>query len=302
MQLSKEFLDNNPALTINFVDAPVQEKLNFFSTLRTLAADDLSLAHSVFKISSCRTILNLSQSNKLKDLTRTQFLGGFSVHKPFDTVHLVNDNCISGTKHWITNLQQAEFVVIQVNHNDTVGLYYVDLLTNSSTFTKDFSFLKTPGLADTCTGDLIFNQCPVEFIFNKQDPCYFLSNNHNTLCFITNYLGGIQGLLSQINHPSTAKFKATYRVLNDQLVDEISSTYNIDCNKDTFWHSRNALYLSSKQLMVDLCSFVIEHCAGNFYNLNSPQGQHFFDCLIYSGHNGPISRSVQQLFTEPQDY
>lgn len=304
MKLSVEFLKSNPILTTAFVHASVGDRQIFFQQLKSLASKDLSLAHSTFKISSCRTILLLSEQEKYQTLANTNFLGGFSVHKPFDSACVNSNNCVVGTKHWITNLDQAEFGIIQLKDTtNEIKLFFVDLLPtqNGMSFTKNFSFFSNPGLNDTCTGDIDFNFHPVELIFSKSDARYFVSNNHNSLCFITNYLGGIEGLLDMLDHSASSVFRSTYKNLCNLLDKEVAISRDV-LNNDNFWHSRNALYLDSKNLMVEICKHIVSNCAGNFYNLNSSQGQHFFNCLVYSGHNGPVTRSYQQLFTEPQDY
>jgi len=304
MKLSVEFLKSNPVLTTKFVNASVDSRHEFFQKLKNIASQDLSLAHSTFKVSSCRTILTLSDQEKFQQLADTNFISGFSVHKSFDTAYVDNNNSIVGIKHWVTNLEQAEFGIIQLKDAlDEVKLFFVDFPPSSenSSFTKNFSFFRHPGLADTRTGDIDFNFHPAELIFSKSDLRYFVSNNHNSLCFITNYLGGISGLLDNLESTTSSIYRSTYKNLCNLLDREIDASKNV-INNDKFWHTRNALYLDSKNLMVEICKHIISNYAGNFYNLNCSQGQHFFDCLIYSGHNGPVTRSYQQLFTEPQDY
>lgn len=296
MKLSVDLLERTPVFCLSFVNSTTEQRCKFFHGLKTLASQDLSLAHSVFKVSSCRTILSLSDNKKFQELSTKQFVSGFSVHKSFDTGQVV-DNLASGRKHWISNLEQAEFVIVQLVCQGEIKLFYAEL--DGTTYCKDFSFLNTPGLKDTCTGDLEFSSHPVELIFSKADPRYFVSNNHNSLCFITNYLGAVTGLLQYIDH---AEFKAQSRNLSTLLDYEIDVTGSQTVGSDEFWHSRNALYLNSKNLLVDICNYITRNCAGEFYNLNSAKGQQFFDCLMFSGHNGPIARSYQQLFTESQDY
>lgn len=296
MKLSVDLLEREPVFSSPFVSSTAEQKYKFFHSLKTLAGQDLSLAHSVFKVSSCRTILTLSDNKKFQELATQTFVGGFSVHKPFDTAKVI-DNLASGRKHWISNLEQAEFVIVQMQHAGEVKLFYVKL--SGETYSKDFSFLNTPGMKDTCTGDLEFNNHPVVLLFSKTDPRYFISNNHNSLCFITNYLGAVTGLLQYID---ALDLKSQLRNLSMLLDYEIDFSGAAITSSQEFWHSRNALYLESKNLLVATCQRIVRDHAGEFYNLNSCQGQHFFDCLMFSGHNGPVARSYQQLFTESQDY
>lgn len=300
MKLSADFLHSNPTLTTKFVGSSVDQRRQFFNNLKELAEKDLSLAHSTFKVSAARTVLSASDNGVLNKLADNVMLSGFSVYKSFDTATAANGT-ITGTKHWITNLSQAEFGVVQCLHNNEITLYYVDLAP-ATTINKIFSHLNTPGLMDTCTGDIRFDQHPATLIFKKSDARYFISNNHNSLCFISNHIGAVNGLLMQFDKESKNVFAARYKNVSTLLDYEITHTSGVTTSSDAFWHSRNALYLDCKQLLSDVCQYIIANCAGNFYSLATAQGQHFYNSLIYSGHNGPIARMRNQLYTEPQDY
>lgn len=300
MKLSADFLHSNPILTTKFVGSSVDQRRQFFSSLRELAEKDLALAHSTFKVSAARTVLSISDNVALNELADKIILSGFSVYKLFDTVSASNE-IITGTKHWITNLDQADFGIVQCLHNNEITLYHVDLKP-ATTFNKVFSHLNTPGLMDTCTGDIRFDQHPATLIFKKTDARYFISNNHNSLCFISNHIGAINGLLRYFDKESKNVFAARYKNVATLLNYEITHTSTATTSSDTFWHSRNALYLECKQLLSDVCQYIINNCAGSFYSLATAQGQNFYNSLIYSGHNGPVARLRNQLYTEPQDY
>jgi hypothetical protein len=288
MILSDTFLKDNPDLCILFEKSTTAEKQLFFHTLKKLAASDLSLAQSVFKVSAVRTVLSLCPAQQ--NLIDSIGVAGFSVHKPYDTVKITND-VLNGKKHWITNLTQSKFLVIQTSDHNNFGKFVLVDLTDTSSFIKDFSFLKNPGLADTCTGDIIFNQHKCTTLFDVFDPKSFISANHNSLCFIANYLGAVSGLLDYMTKETNPIFNFSYENLSQLFELQIESTGASTTFSDAFWHQRNALYLGSKNLLVKICQHIISNYAGNFYNLNSPEGKHFADCLIYSGHRGPVIRS-----------
>jgi len=305
MKLSIDFLKSNPLLTTKFVSTSLSDRREFFQQLKSVASNDLSLAHSVFKVSAARTVMCLSSQSEFQLLSDKDFIAAFSVYKSFDTAQVNSDYTAVGKKHWITNLSLADFAIVQlINESNTIGLYYVDLgiSSDNSSVCRDFSFLNAPGLSDTCTGDVDFDNHPVTLIFNKSDSRYFVSNNHNNLCFIANYLGGANGLLACLDKDANFLFKSTLKNLTSLLDKEIDTTSDKTIASDSFWHTRNALYIDSKKLLGEICKYIVSNCAGNFYNLNSQQGQHFYDCLIYSGHDGPVSRSRQRLYTESQDY
>lgn len=289
MKLTLDNLTTNT--TIVWPSSTLAERQRFFSTLESTASEDLSLAHSLFKVNGARAILSLAGQSI------PETIGSFSVYKPFDTVALTGDR-LAGTKHWITNLAQAEYGVYQIKHDADILLCHVSL---SDAVSKTFNFLNAPGLADTCTGDATFDDCPVDVLFAKSDPRYFVSNNFNSLCFTVNYIGAVNGLVGMMLYQNSALFRARLKSLQECFDHEIAYTSFVNQSSDTFWHQRNALYLTAKQLLVDVCQHIVANCAGNFYNLNSAPGRHFYDCLIYSGHNGPISRNLATMFTEPQD-
>lgn len=291
MKLTVDLL--NSENTIAFASSDLNERQKYFSMLEHQASEDLALAHSLFKVSAARLILDLVGRD-----TKQDQIGSFSVYKPFDTVTL-NCGSLSGTKHWITNLPSASYGIYQVKTVAGIQLCYVEL--DNENVTKDFSFLNAPGLADTCTGNAIFDRHSTEVLFPKTDPRYFISNNFNSLCFIVNYFGAIQSLLQYVSYEKSAGIRATLKNLQHVLEKEINDSSFATVSTDAFWHRRNALYLSIKELLVTLVQFVIANYAGNFYNLNSPAGQNFYNCLVYSGHDGPISRSKEKMFTCPQD-
>lgn len=291
MKLTTDLL--NSENTIAFASSDLPTRKHYFSSLQQQASEDLSLAHSLFKVSAARLILELAS----RDI-RGGEIGSFSVYKSFDTLTLKN-NLLTGKKHWITNLSSASYGIYQSLTQTGVQLCYVDL--NAGPVVKDFSFLSTPGLLDTCTGDAIFENHPTEVLFNKTDPRYFISNNFNSLCFIVNYLGAARRLLDCIAYGQLTSQRATFKMLQQALDHEISVASFVAVSTDAFWHQRNALYISIKELLVGLIQYIVSNSAGNFYNLNSPEGQHFYNCLVYSGHDGPISRSKEKLYTFPQD-
>lgn len=291
MKLTTDFL--NDQNTIVFADSDLVKRREFFDTLSDIASQDLSLAHSVFKTNAAKLIVYLAQR------TVTDQLGAFSVCKPFDTVEF-SEGMLNGKKHWVSNLEQATYGIFQVKCDNNIQLCYVNLV-NSPGLGRDFNFLRAPGLADTCTGDVTFNNHPVDILFAKTDPRYFVSNNFNSLCFIVNYIGATQGLLNNIEYKNSANFRATLKTLKTALQQEIDHASFTLQSSDSFWHTRNSLYLSVKELLVSVCQYIIFHEAGNFYNQNATQGRHFYDCLVYSGHNGPVSRNLTTMYTESQD-
>lgn len=291
MKLTTEFL--NEQNTIIFSASDLNQRREFFDVLLDLASRDLSAAHSLFKTNAARLIVYLARREV------TDKLGAFSVYKPFDTVTL-SGRGLHGKKHWISNLEQASYGIFQVQQSDDIQLCYVDL-THTSGICRDFDFLRAPGLADTCTGDVTFTQYPAEVLMSKSDAKYFISNNFNSLCFIVNYFGAVYGLLDRVKYADAAKFKCILRTLSEALKQEIDHSSFTLHSSDQFWHTRNSLYLSIKELLVSVCQYIIANQAGNFYNQNTFQGRHFYDCLVYSGHNGPISRNLITMYTESQD-
>lgn len=292
MKLTSEFLKQNLTLTNDFVKSDITQRLEFFTELLDVAAIDLALAHSVFKVSSCRTILSLVG----KQYAYPTQIGAFSVHKKYDTITLTN-NTVSGKKHWITNLAQAELAVMQVHDGNKLQLCLADLTTAN----KEFLFFSSIGMMDSETGDASFESTNVEVLFSRDDPRYFVSNNHNNLCFITNYLGVSKGLLKYLTPPAL-ELKSRYVSLKSLLEHHIVNTSQTTTSSDQFWHLRNSLYLESKQLLVDICSYIIANTSGTFYQANTVASQQFLNALIYAGHNGAVNNHRKILFIEPQDY
>tara|TARA_R110000803_G_scaffold134904_1_gene201899 strand:+ start:2761 stop:3627 length:867 start_codon:yes stop_codon:yes gene_type:complete len=287
--LIPEFLLSNPKLTDNFVTGSPTSRGLFFSELLTLAGSNLALAHSVFKTSACRTVLTVADLNDMSADT----IGSFSVHKPYDTVKIVNGK-LYGNKHWITNATNASVAIVQIMHEGNIVLCKTTLPPDRT------QFLVSPGMMNSNTFDVTFNGESADVLFTKTSEQYFIPSKHNTLCFVTNHLGAVTGLLPHMHEVSDFEFRL--RDLKTILLNDVSTTDTHIKSSDEFWHRRNKLYLESKQLLVNTLQRIIEYNAGAFYGLNNMQGQHFFNCLTYSGHNGPIQNNYKQLVTEPQDY
>lgn len=288
MKLSSEFLSNNPALTDNFVNSSQQSRELFFHELYKLASTELSLAHSVFKTSACRTVLTLANQNTMDADT----VGAFGTHKQYDTV-ILQDGKLMGKKHWVTNATIATIATIQVQTNSGI------LLCKTTLPSIKELFLHSPGMMDTETHDLVFENTDAIELYYKTDSKYFINSNHNNLCFISNYLGAASGLFEYMKQTALS---VEHKNLVQLLDREIAVGVFEQTSSDRFWHNRNALYLQSKHLLVRICQRIMEYETGPFYSLNSIQGKHFFNCLIYSKHNGPIINNYNHMFTEPQDH
>jgi hypothetical protein len=287
--LIPEFLLTNHKLTDNFVTSSPESRGLFFSELLSLAGTDLALAHSVFKTSACRTVLTVSNLNDMSADT----IGAFSVHKPYDTVKIVN-NKLYGKKHWVTNATNASVAIVQIMHEGNIVLCKTTLPPDRT------QFLVSPGMMNSNTFDVTFDGESADVLFAKTSEQYFIPSKHNTLCFVTNHLGAVNGLLAYM--PKASDFEFRLRDLSTILVNDVSTNDTHIKSSDEFWHKRNKLYLESKLLLVNTLQCIIENNAGAFYGVNTLQGQHFFNCLTYSGHNGPVQNNYKQLVTEPQDY
>ena len=286
MKLTSDFLTSIPNLTYRFVDSSPATRGLFFHALMNLAKSDLALAHAVFKTSAVRTVLDLAE-----DATANDIVGSFSVHKNFDTVE-IRDGKLYGKKHWVTNATTSDIAILQVMTTEGIVLCKTIIPEHRE------QFLISPGMVDTETYDLVYDGEPATILFAKSDYKYQVVSNHNTLCFIANHLGAIKGLLEYMKNRQD--LQAEQINLTTAFDDRIRESDKI--SNDAFWHKHNALYLNSKQLLVRTVQRIIEFESGAFYSLNTAQGRHFFDCLTYSGHNGPIQRNYQQIYTEPQDY
>lgn len=286
MKINSEFLTNHKELTHDFNTSSTHTREAFLKSLMNIASTDLALAHSIFKTSAVRTVMSSLEKKMPKE-----FIGAFSVYKKFDTVELRGGK-LYGKKHWISNADNANIAIIQVKTDKGI------MLCKTSIPSGQEQFLVSPGMMDSSTYDVDFIGETAEPLFLKTDTQYFDTSKHNTLAFIANHLGAVSGLLPHMSNKSDllSEHKNLLIVLHHCIKtnDEIPS--------DAFWHQRNALYLQSKQLLVRTLQRIIEFDGGMFYSLNSRQGRHFFNCLTYSGHNGPMQANYLTTFTEPQDY
>ena len=145
------------------------DREQWFINLLNLAQYNVGIAHCVqhnqiarFLVESFFVNQQLPKIYKLYD----EQIAGHSGLKNTDTLRLENGR-LSGTKHWISNLHQSEFVVTRaIDSKDTESYVLIDL---TKTKHKIDLASETIGLEPACPSSLTLDNVEIEHVWDQQD-------------------------------------------------------------------------------------------------------------------------------------
>jgi hypothetical protein len=247
-------------------------------------------------------------SNIVPDFFKTNYeniIGSYCGYKSTDTIKLSN-NKVSGSKNWISLIDQADFGVFRVIDDNQRKLHILFDLTaiehsiDMSTFTPIGMEIARPG--SITVKDLII---PPEYILGEQGTQEtFLPSSFHDYCFTTNYLGCSVALFKDIVlyaeknncraelalnkiELSLSSLKMLWQDNLDSLGEKISS--------DLFWNRRNTQYVQSKKVLIDLISLILELGVSYYFDAKSPFSQRFRDALMLSSHMQPLYKNTHDL-------
>jgi hypothetical protein len=280
---------------IDFVQANVSDYRQWFENLYVVAKHDVGIAHCINQHQSSRNSLNIA--NKL-NYAYHERLGSFSVYHDIDTVKIDN-HTISGIKHWITSVHQADYVVCKIGHHNNPDrcLLFIDL--DQIDHTLENNKFDPIGLKVAKPMSLILKtqSFPSEWVlhqgaFKSQDP-------QNSLLsflkygFLTNFLGCAVGLFQSILKIAVEKhYHLDYQLksIESRLVLLKNSWRDnfdlaiLDTLDKEYWTWHDAQYIQTKQCLVDMLKLIIEIGNSRFYDSNDKFSQHFRDAVIWASH------------------
>lgn len=289
MILTLDFLCKHPEF--------LETNKDFFLKQLEVATHDLALAHSITKVGCARNTLKKSHNQKHRDLANTNFIAGHSIKKPSDTLNVsyeAGKYILNGEKQWITNLDISNFCNIGLDLNGAVYNVYINLSNESLEI--DMTVLPGPGMLDSRTGKITFinytltdndilNKVAYDELSEKWAICCPQSG-HNNLFFSTNMLGASMGLLK---HLADSTLHSRAHSLHDLWQLYIDNLHNNEDVND-FYNKRNNFYTQTKCLLVDTLNLIIQTQTGKFFDPRTDIGKLFYDSLIFSAHNGRLSK------------
>jgi hypothetical protein len=292
-----------PYFDLDFVTATPSECQQWFENLYQVAKIDVGIAHCINQHQSSRNSLNVS--NKLNYQYQEQ-LGSFSVYHDIDTIKIDNHG-ISGTKHWITSIHQADYLVCKVGHhsNPTRCLLFIDLKEVDHKIENNGYNPIGLKVASPMSLMLDTQDFPKEWILHQGPFC--IQDSQNSLLsflkygFLTNFLGCAVGLyhaLLQISIQKNYHLEYQLKPIESQLILlKRSWSDNFDLAKlhtldQKYWTWHDTQYTQTKQCLTNMLKLTIEIGSSRFYDSNTQFSQRFRDALVWSSHGKPYYEQV----------
>lgn len=297
-----------PYFNLDFLNSDVATKIRFFENLKTLSRRSLGLAHSIQHNAVARTIVQLSDCQSAKDRVFGQpfdkIIGCYSIVKRSDQLTLKN-SVLNGQKNWFSNLDQADFGVLQFSDDGVTELVYVDMSTLPHEL--DYSFFKPIGMEIARAGALIINNhlVPAEHMLGRhQTQKYFQQSNFASYCFLSNHCGLAQELFLDLK-AYVEKFKCGAEFEIKKLEMDIASlvmqwqdnlyTVGETAMSSEFWNRRNTQYAFSKKTLIRVVQLILELGISYYVDAKSQFSQRFRDALTYSAHMHPLYKFGQEF-------
>ena len=279
-----------------YLDAP--QLVTHFKNLLYIAQQDLSLAHCIHhshvariavKHSRCHSANVLLDSNSYHDI-----VGCYSAFKAIDTVTLTN-NKLNGVKGWLSNIECANFLVLQTYSADQEKFnVYLNLNINPCNQLKNHP--DAIGMKGAKPGGIVIDNVDIEacaVLGRSENPETFATSNYASYAFITNHLGLILGLYSELlsyDQANDIRLENQRRTLElkiaglHQLWALNLDSVNQSLGDDEFWHKRNTQFALSKEILLNLITFILELGIHNFIDDSKDTSTRFKDAITFVTH------------------
>ena len=287
------------------------QKETWFHNLLTLATYNLGIAHCVQHDMGARLCLDIAFADRqfpnfyIRDYE--QQIGCYSNVKGTDSLKLEN-NTVYGTKHWMSNLHQADYAIFLVPSNEIETYVLCEL--PASNLIIDSASPTLIGMEIARGNSLIIDNyhIPPGYILGHRS--YFDTkslfsslNNSMDYAFITNYLGCIIGLFTDlkdyvaknninIDH-ELSRCALSISSLKMLWEDNLKTIHTTELT-DTFWHRRNTHYTQSKNILLSLINLVLQVGDSRWLYANSNTNQRFRDALVFSTHMKPLYKNLKE--------
>lgn len=300
-----------PYFDLDIIKCSLDQRQLWFQNLFVLAQYDLSIAHCVQHNHRPRMLLQHVFEDKkypvFYDAVYENQIGCYSGWKTADTMKL-DGKTLSGTKHWISLVDRAEFAVFRVPVDDTELYLLLDFNKIKPKITFDHSVpigmkLARPGsvtIDHYSVGDTdILGFCK----YTENQPEFFTNSQFSDYCFTTNYVGLIVALYKDLeNYLVRTKINADFDLKKIGLKisamvmmweDNLASTHLTE-NNDKFWRRRNTQYVHGKQVLIELISLILQLGDSSWLDACSVKNKRFRDALTFSSHMRPLQRNLQE--------
>lgn len=305
MKLNQYLADNTAQFNIDYLSAPLDQKIKWFDSLKQCARYDLSLAHCIQHNHTARLTIEISTSTTFRQAlqhnTYSNYIGTSSVIKQKDSCGIV-DSSLVGSKYFVSNLDQSSFHTLWVPVENKIAV--VALFDRVSGVTHDRSY-QPLGMEDTCTGNLHFDQVKdYEILYYTNNPEYATRYWFHNYAFCTINLGLCEALLKDLQDMCTQK-KLNLDYTAKQICQSVAVYYNFwrenQIVLDLTYHDKeNAqklqnLYSYGKKVLAEILNLFL--LAGDSrHTTMGTSSQRFRDALTYVTHRQNYYNSLDNPF------
>lgn len=300
-----------PYFDLNLTECSREQRVHWFQNLFVLAQHDLSVAHCVQHNHHPRQHIEVKFKGRsypdFYDPVYENQIGCFSNFKSSDTM-VLDGNKISGTKHWISLVDQADFGVFRVPMGDTEACVLIDF--NAAKPRIDFSHSTPIGMTVARPGSITVDNLtlPQDHIleyrkYQDNSKEFFHILSMSDYCFITNYVGLLVALHKDLEtYVERSKIDVDFEVRKIGLrvaglimswQDNLPSLEIVAPN-DEFWRKRNTLYTQNKDALLDLIHLILQVGDSSWLDAKSPTNQRFRDALSFSSHMKPLYKNLKE--------
>lgn len=300
---------------LDFLDSSFDEKILFFNNLQQLSQRSLGLAHNIQHHSTSIVSVQLCSSSAIKDRVLShsygQLIGCSSQVKQSDRITLI-DNTLNGEKRWLSNLDLADYAIIQIESNGQPYIVYVDL--HKVPHKVDFSFFTPIGMEMSKPGNLIFDNQPIDpecILGVKGTQPFFQQSNFASQCFLTNHFGLTKQLFLDIKqYAEQNKCGAEFEIAKleidvctlEMMWHDNLYTINETVLTNEFWNKRNTQYAFSKKTLINVIKLILELGVSYYTDAHSEFSQRFRDAITYASHMHPLYRFGQEFYMLDLDH
>lgn len=294
---------------LDFLDSSLDQKILFFKNLQRLSQRSLGLAHNIQHHATAVVSVQLCSSPTIKNRVLSQpygqLIGCYSILKQSDTMTLT-DNVLNGQKRWLSNLDLADYAIIQIEKDQQPLLVYIDLHTVPHKV--DFSFFTPIGMEISKPGSLLFDNQLIasECVLGvKGTQTFFQQSNFSSQCFLTNHYGLTKQLFLDIKqYAEKNKCGAEFEIKKleiDVCTLDMMWHDNLDTIGETvltheFWNKRNTQYAFSKKTLINVIKLILELGVSYYTDAHREFSQRFRDAVTYSSHMHPLYRFGQDFY------
>lgn len=285
------------------------DRLQFFRNLLVLAEQDLSMAHNLQHSQTALVAVSLGDcqdaNRQVLDKKFTDIIGCISALKRSDTMTFV-DGKLDGQKNWISNLDIADYGVINVAIDGKNSLVYFNRHHLQHQVITDY--YDPIGMERTKPYSLRIDHqsIPSDYVLGTSGGQeLFEQSNFSSYCFITNHLGLTKGLFKEIRDYAQANQcgadhdikKLEMAICSLELLWESHLDSVLEKNiSNRFWNERNTQYAISKRTLIELVQLILELGVSYYTDVRSEFSQRFRDALTYVSHMHSLNRFGKEFF------